>query len=54
VGGIGLAVATPLIAGALVVVKILYVRDVIGDPVDVPRPSARGSTSGRARSGVSV
>jgi predicted PurR-regulated permease PerM len=36
VGGIGLAVATPLIAAGLVVVKLLYVRDVIGDPVDVP------------------
>ncbi|MDP3231902.1 MAG: AI-2E family transporter [Myxococcales bacterium] len=35
-GGIGVVVATPLAAAALVVVKRLYVEDVLGDDLDQP------------------
>jgi predicted PurR-regulated permease PerM len=44
VGGLGLALAAPLTACALIVVKMLYVHDVLGDPVELatrdegPRP----------------
>ena len=44
VGGLGLALAAPLAACALIVVKMLYVHDVLGDPVELatkdepPRP----------------
>ncbi|HLL89788.1 MAG TPA: AI-2E family transporter, partial [Tepidisphaeraceae bacterium] len=34
-GPLGVVFATPLMAAALVVVKMLYVRDVLGDPVPV-------------------
>jgi predicted PurR-regulated permease PerM len=36
VGGLGVVVATPLTAAALVLVKILFVEDALGDSVDVP------------------
>jgi predicted PurR-regulated permease PerM len=35
VGGLGLALAAPLAACALIVVKMLYVHDVLGDPVEL-------------------
>ena len=35
-GFLGLLLATPLAAAALVLVKMLYVEDVLGDPVDAP------------------
>jgi predicted PurR-regulated permease PerM len=44
VGGLGLALAAPLAACALIVVKMLYLHDVLGDPVELatrdegPRP----------------
>ena len=34
-GFLGLLLATPLLATGLVVVKMLYVQDVLGDPIDV-------------------
>lgn len=34
-GGLGVVLATPLTAVALVLVKMLYVEDVLGDPVEV-------------------
>ncbi len=34
-GFLGLLLATPLLATALVLVKMLYVQDVLGDPIDV-------------------
>ncbi|HSH78414.1 MAG TPA: AI-2E family transporter [Herpetosiphonaceae bacterium] len=34
-GFLGLLLATPLLATALVVVKMLYVQDVLGDPIEV-------------------
>ncbi len=39
-GFLGLLLATPLAAAALVLVRMLYVEDVLGDPVDVPGESA--------------
>jgi predicted PurR-regulated permease PerM len=35
VGGLGLALAAPLAACAMIVVKMLYVHDVLGDPVEL-------------------
>lgn len=35
-GGLGLLLATPLLAVVLTLVKLLYVEDVLGDPIDVP------------------
>ena len=35
-GGLGLALATPLTAAALVLVRMIYVEDVLGDPVGEP------------------
>ncbi len=32
----GVLLATPLAASVLVLVKMLYVEDVLGDPLDVP------------------
>jgi predicted PurR-regulated permease PerM len=43
-GFLGLLVAVPLLAAVLVAVKMLYVQDVIGDPVDLGR--AAEATSG--------
>jgi predicted PurR-regulated permease PerM len=37
-GVIGVVVAAPLTAVILVIVKMLYVQDVLGNPVRVPRP----------------
>ena len=36
VGGLGLVLATPLLAAMLVTIKMLYVEDVLGDTVEVP------------------
>jgi predicted PurR-regulated permease PerM len=36
VGGLGLALAAPLLAVALVVIKMLYVHDVLGERVELP------------------
>lgn len=36
VGGIGLALAAPLTACALVIVKMLYLHDTLGDPIELP------------------
>jgi predicted PurR-regulated permease PerM len=35
VGGFGLMLATPLVATVLVLVKMLYIEDVLGEPVQV-------------------
>jgi predicted PurR-regulated permease PerM len=35
VGGLGLALSAPLTACALIVVKMLYIHDVLGDPVEL-------------------
>ena len=35
-GSLGVLLATPLAASVLVLVKLLYIEDVLGDPVDVP------------------
>jgi predicted PurR-regulated permease PerM len=34
-GTLGVMFATPLVAAAFVVVKMLYVRDTLGDPIEV-------------------
>jgi predicted PurR-regulated permease PerM len=39
-GFIGLIVAVPLLGAALVAVKMMYVRDVVGDPVPIPGDAA--------------
>jgi predicted PurR-regulated permease PerM len=38
-GFIGLLVAVPMLAAAIVPIKMLYVRDVIGDQVKLPGDS---------------
>jgi predicted PurR-regulated permease PerM len=40
VGGLGLALAAPLVACALIVVKMLYIHDVLGDPEEVDGKSS--------------
>jgi predicted PurR-regulated permease PerM len=35
-GTLGVLLATPLAASVLVLVKMLYVEDALGDPIDVP------------------
>ncbi len=47
VGTLGVMFATPLVAAAVVAVKLLYVRDALGDPIEVrgapaPRPAGSG------------
>jgi predicted PurR-regulated permease PerM len=37
VGGLGLILATPLLAAIVVIVKMLYIEDVLGDEISVPR-----------------
>jgi len=40
VGGIGVAVATPLAAAAMTIVRMLYVEDLLEDGSDNRRPRA--------------
>lgn len=42
VGGLGLALAAPLAACALVIIKMAYVHDVLGDPVELPGKTEKG------------
>jgi predicted PurR-regulated permease PerM len=42
-GFLGLLVAVPMLAAVLVAVKMLYVQDVIGDPVDLGRAAEASS-----------
>lgn len=53
VGPVGLAVATPLVAAAVVLVRRLYVEDVLGDPGGHAAPGAshRSTASGDADRG---
>jgi len=44
-GALGVLLATPLAVVAFVMVKVLYVRDVLGEEVDVPGAAKRGSAS---------
>lgn len=41
VGTLGVLVATPLAASVLILVRMLYLEDTLGDPVDVPRAHER-------------
>lgn len=43
VGGLGVVLASPLTAAVLVLVKMLYVEDALGDPVETPGDSSRTS-----------
>jgi predicted PurR-regulated permease PerM len=45
-GFLGLLVAVPLLAAVLVAVKMLYVRDVVGDPVPLGRAADPDGTTG--------
>lgn len=49
-GFLGLLVAVPLLAAVIVPIKMLYVRDVVGDPVKLPGDS-EGSRKGGGRKG---
>jgi predicted PurR-regulated permease PerM len=40
VGGIGVALAAPLTAAGLVLVKMLYVEDVLKEPTELPSEQA--------------
>ena len=45
-GFLGLLVAVPLLAALLVAIKMLYVRDVIGDPVSLGQAAEPDKRSG--------
>jgi len=45
----GIVFATPLAAVILVLVKMLYVEDTLGDPIGEPGQEAAGSGSGQRR-----
>jgi predicted PurR-regulated permease PerM len=45
-GFLGLLVAVPLLAALLVAIKMLYVRDVVGDPVSLGRAAEPGRMTG--------
>jgi predicted PurR-regulated permease PerM len=40
-GILGLLVAVPLLAAGMVMVKLLYVEDIVGDPIDLPGEDQR-------------
>jgi predicted PurR-regulated permease PerM len=48
-GFLGLLVAVPMLAAATVPIKMLYVRDVVGDPVRVPGEEAKNVEKRRSR-----
>jgi predicted PurR-regulated permease PerM len=51
-GFVGLLVAVPMLAAAMVPIKMLYVRDVVGDEVALPGDDKEGGKhAGEARSG---
>jgi predicted PurR-regulated permease PerM len=47
-GFMGLLVAVPMLASAIVPIKLLYVRDVVGDEVKLPGEDGNGGKGGRA------
>ncbi|HEX8232409.1 MAG TPA: AI-2E family transporter [Caulobacteraceae bacterium] len=46
-GALGVLLATPLAVTAFVLIKVLYVRDVLGEEVDVPGAGAQGKDERR-------
>lgn len=48
VGGLGLALAAPLTACAVVAIKMLYLHDILGDPVELPGKKEPRNPSGPA------
>jgi predicted PurR-regulated permease PerM len=44
VGGLGLVLATPLVAAGMVLVQMLYIEDVLGDDIETPDEKQETST----------